>query len=407
VVLHEAGRGFVSGRHHLRDGLVILQVGGSLMLLIIAMLFTRSLGKAQQSNLGFEPAGIINFSMDPMEIGYREEQGRGFYQNLLNRVRSLPGVKAASTASSTPMGYFGNSDTPEIDGYQPPPGRPKPIISYDAVSSDYLPTMKIPLIRGRMINEGDSQTAPFVAVVNQAMANRFWPNQDPIGRHFKLGSEPQHAIEVIGVVQDAHFQRITGDVVPFFFVPLAQHYQTNSLGILQVRTAIAPEAMIPQVESLIESLAPSMPVFDVQTMTQAIDTLNGLLLFQIGAGMAASLGLLGLTLAVVGVYGVISYSASKRTHEIGVRMAVGAQPSDILKMVFRQGLLIVSIGLVVGVGAALASAHVLKSFLAVSATDPVTYLSVAAVLTFVALCACYIPARRATKVDPMIALRYE
>ena len=407
VVLHEAGRGFVSGRHHLRDGLVILQVGGSLMLLIIAMLFTRSLGKAQQSNLGFEPAGIINFSMDPMEIGYREEQGRGFYQNLLNRVRSLPGVKAASTASSTPMGYFGNSDTPEIDGYQPPSGRPKPIISYDAVSSDYLPTMKIPLIRGRMINEGDSQTAPFVAVVNQAMANRFWPNQDPIGRHFKLGSEPQHAIEVIGVVQDAHFQRITGDVVPFFFVPLAQHYQTNSLGILQVRTAIAPEAMIPQVESLIESLAPSMPVFDVQTMTQAIDTLNGLLLFQIGAGMAASLGLLGLTLAVVGVYGVISYSASKRTHEIGVRMAVGAQPSDILKMVFRQGLLIVSIGLVVGVGAALASAHVLKSFLAVSATDPVTYLSVAAVLTFVALCACYIPARRATKVDPMIALRYE
>ena len=407
VVLHEAGRGFVSGRHHLRDGLVILQVGGSLMLLIIAMLFTRSLGKAQQSNLGFEPAGIINFSMDPMEIGYREEQGRGFYQNLLNRVRSLPGVKAASTASSTPMGYFGNSDTPEIDGYQPPSGRPKPIISYDAVSSDYLPTMKIPLIRGRTINEGDSQTAPFVAVVNQAMANRFWPNQDPIGRHFKLGSEPQHAIEVIGVVQDAHFQRITGDVVPFFFVPLAQHYQTNSLGILQVRTAIAPEAMIPQVESLIESLAPSMPVFDVQTMTQAIDTLNGLLLFQIGAGMAASLGLLGLTLAVVGVYGVISYSASKRTHEIGVRMAVGAQPSDILKMVFRQGLLIVSIGLVVGVGAALASAHVLKSFLAVSATDPVTYLSVAAVLTFVALCACYIPARRATKVDPMIALRYE
>jgi predicted permease len=407
AVLHEAGRGVVSGRQHLRDGLVILQVGGSLMLLIIAMLFTRSLEKAQQSNLGFEPSGVINFSMDPMEIGYSEEQGRAFYQNLLTRVRSLPGVKSAATASSTPMGYFGSSDTPEIDGYQPPPGQPKPIISYNAVSSDYLPTMKIPLVRGRMINESDSQSAPFVAVVNQAMANRFWQNREPIGRHFKLGSEPQHSIEVIGVIKDAHFQRITGDVAPFFFVPVAQHYQTNSLAILQVRTAIAPEAMIPQVESLIESLAPSMPVFDAQTMTQAIDTLNGLLLFQIGAGMAASLGLLGLTLAVVGVYGVLSYSASKRTHEIGVRMAVGAQPSDILKMVFRQGLLIVSIGLVLGLGAAFASAHVLKSFLAVSATDPLTYLSVAAVLVFVALCACYIPARRATKVDPMIALRYE
>jgi len=407
MVLHEAGRGIISGRHRLRDGLVILQVGGSLMLLIIAMLFTRSLGKAQHSNLGFEPSGIINFSMDPMEIGYSEEQGRAFYRNLLTRVRAIPGVQSASTASSVPMGYIGGSDTPEIDGYEPPSGQPKPIVSYSAVSSDYLPTMKIPLVRGRMINESDTEEAPFVAVVNQEMVKRFWPNQDPIGRHFKLGSEPQHAIEVIGVIQDARFQSITGDITPYFFVPVAQHYQTNSLAILQVRTTVAAEAMIPQIESLIESLAPSMPVFDVQTMTQAIDTLNGLLLFQIGAGLAASLGLLGLVLAVVGVYGVISYSASQRTHEIGIRMAVGAQPIDILKMVFRQGLLIVSIGLVLGMGAAFASAHVLKSFLAVSATDPWTYLSVAAALTFVALCACYIPARRATKVDPINALRCE
>jgi predicted permease len=377
------------------------------MLLIIAMLFMRSLGKAQRSNLGFEPSGIINFSMDPMEIGYSEEQGRAFYRNLLTRVRSVPGVKAATTASTVPMGYIGASDTPEIDGYQPPPGEPKPIINYNAVSSDYLPTMKIPLVRGRMINDGDSETAPFVAVVNQAMANRFWPHQDPIGRHFRLGSEPQRVIEVIGIIQDAHFQNIAGNITPLFLVPLAQHYQTNSLATLQIRSSIAPEALVPQVESLIESLAPSMPVFDVQTMTQALDTVNGLLLFQIGAGLAASLGLLGLILAVVGVYGVISYSASQRTHEIGVRMAIGAQPFDILKMVFRQGLLIVCIGLILGMGAAFASARVLESFLTVSATDPLTYLSVAAALTFVALCACYIPARRATKVDPMNALRYE
>jgi len=407
VVLHEAGRGLVSGRHRLRDGLVIIQVGGSLMLLIIAMLFMRSLGKAQRSNLGFEPSGIINFSMDPMEIGYSEEQGRAFYQNLLTRVRSVPGVKSATTASTVPMGYIGANDTPEIDGYQPPPGEPKPIINYNAVSSDYLPTMKIPLVRGRTIKESDNETAPFVAVVNQAMANRFWPNQDPIGRHFKLGSDPQHVVEVIGIIQDSHFQNIAGNIAPYFLVPLAQHYQSNSLATLQIRGSIAPEALVPQVESLIESLAPSMPVFDVQTMTQALDTVNGLLLFQIGAGLAASLGLLGLILAVVGVYGVISYSASQRTHEIGVRMAIGAQPFDILKMVFRQGLLIVCIGLILGMGAAFASARVLESFLTVSATDPLTYLSVAAALTFVALCACYIPARRATKVDPMNALRYE
>lgn len=407
TVLHEAGRGIVSGGHRLRDGLVVVQVGGSLMLLIIAMLFMRSLGKAQRSNLGFEPSGVVNFSMDPTEIGYSEEQGRAFYQNLLTRVRSTPGVESASTASSVPMGYVGNSDTLEIDGYQAAPGEPKPVIPYNAVSSGYLSTLKIPLVRGRMIDENDTPTTSFVAVVNQAMAKRFWPNQDPIGRHFKLGSEPQHVIQVVGVVKDARFQNITGDIAPCFFVPVAQHYPTNSLGILQVRTSIAPETMIPQLERVIESLAPSMPVFDVQTMIQAIDTVNGLLLFQIGAGLAASLGLLGLVLAVVGVYGVISYSASQRTHEIGLRMAVGAQPFDILKMVLRQGVLIVSLGLVLGIGAAFASARVLNSFLTISATDPLSYLSVAAALTLVALCACYIPARRATKVDPMNALRYE
>jgi putative ABC transport system permease protein len=160
-------------------------------------------------------------------------------------------------------------------------------------------------------------------------------------------------------------------------------------------------------EHIIESLAPTMPVFDVQTMTQALDTLNGLLLFQIGAGLAAALGLLGLVLAVVGVYGVISYSASQRTHEIGIRMAIGAEPMQILRMVFRQGLLIVVIGLAVGIAAAFASARVLKGFLVVSATDPTTYISVAVALTVVALSACYIPARRAAKVDPMVALRYE
>jgi putative ABC transport system permease protein len=165
--------------------------------------------------------------------------------------------------------------------------------------------------------------------------------------------------------------------------------------------------MIPQVEHIIESLAPTMPVFDVQTMIQALDTLNGLLLFQVGAGLAAALGLLGLVLAVVGVYGVISYSASQRTHEIGIRMAIGAEPMQILRMVFRQGLLIIVIGLAVGIVAAFASARVLKGFLVVSATDPTTYVTVAVALTLVALSACYIPARRAAKVEPMVALRCE
>ena len=209
------------------------------------------------------------------------------------------------------------------------------------------------------------------------------------------------------MTKDSRFRGFTGNIDPFFYVPVTQHFAANSLITVHVRTRVAPETMIPQVERMIDSLAPTMPVFDVQTMTQALDTLNGLLLFQIGAALAASMGMLGLILAVVGVYGVVSYSASQRTHEIGIRMAVGAQPVDILKIVFRQGLLIVGIGLVVGLAAAFASARVLKGFLAVSATDPATYIAVAGALSFVALCACYIPARRAMRVDPMVALRYE
>ena len=407
TVLHESGRGVIAGRHRLRDVLVVAQVGGSLMLLIIAMLFTRSLGKAQQSDLGFEPKGIINFTMDPTEVGYNEQQGREFYKNLLERTRAIPGVESATTAGATPMGYLGGNDLVDVDGYQPPPGEAKTPLVYNIVSSEYLATLKIPLLRGRTIDERDTETSPYVAVVNEAMVKKYWPNTDPMNRHFKIGSDPQHSIQIVGVVKDTHVRSITGTIEPYFYLPFAQHYTGNSLSTLQVRTSVAPALVISQVEHIIESLAPTMPVFDVQTMTQALDTLNGLLLFQIGAGLAAALGLLGLVLAVVGVYGVISYSASQRTHEIGIRMAVGAEPMQILRLVFRQGLLIVVIGLAVGIAAAFASARVLKGFLVVSATDPLTYITVVVALTFVALSACYIPARRAAKVEPMVALRYE
>jgi len=407
TVLHEAGRGVISGRHRLRDVLVVAQVGGSLMLLIIAMLFTRSLDKAQQSNLGFESKGVINFTMDPTEVGYNEAQGREFYKNLLDRVRSLPGVESAATAGATPMGYTGGNDLLDVDGYQSPLQEAKTPVTYNIISSQYLETMTIPLLRGRTIAERDTQTSPYVALVNEAMVKKFWANSDPLGRHFKIGSDPQHSIEVVGVVKDTHFQSITGTINPYFYLPLAQHFAGNSLSTLQVRSSVDAAAMIPQVEHVIETLAPTMPVFDVQTMTQALDTLNGLLLFQIGAGLAAALGLLGLVLAVVGVYGVISYSASQRTHEIGIRMAVGAEPLAILRMVFREGLLIIGAGLFIGIAAAFASARVLGKFLTVSPTDPFTYISVAVTLALVALFACFVPARRATKIDPMIALRYE
>ena len=406
-ILHEGGRGVVGSKNRLRSTLVVVQVAGSLTLLIIAGLFMRSLGQAQRTNLGFDPSHVVNFAMDPSEIGYSDAQGKEFYKTLLDRVRALPGVVSASAANSVPMGYYNNSDKIQIDGYQPPPGQPQPSAGYNAVTSDYFKTMGIPIVRGRAFTDADNDTAAFVAIVNEHSAKTYWPGQDAIGHHFKKGGDPDHSLEIVGIAKDSRYLGVTSPIGNYFYVPLMQHYTANSLENLQVRTAGVPEAMIPQIEHTIESIAPDLPVFDVKTMTEALDTLNGLLMFQLGAGLAAALGTLGLILAIVGVYGVVSYAASQKTHEIGVRLALGAQPMSILKTVLGQGMLIVGMGLVLGLAAAFAAAKVVGNFLAVSGTDPVTYTIVTALLGLVALAACYIPARRAMRVDPMVALRYE
>jgi putative ABC transport system permease protein len=406
-ILHEGGRGLVGGRHRVRNALVVAQVAGSLMLLIIAGLFTRSLGEAQKTNLGFDPNHVANFFMDPNEIGYNEAQGRAFYKELLARVRALPGVISASTANSIPLGYTNNGDTVVVEGYEVPAGQPTPVSFYAAISTDYFKTLGIPILQGRLFTDADDQNAQFVAIVNEAMVKKYWPNEDPLGRHFKIGAEPGHSISVIGVAKDSRYQGMTGPINPFFYVPVSQHFAANTFAALQVRTAAAPESMIPEIERVVQSMAPDLPVFDVKTMTEALNTLNGLLIFQMGAVLAAALGILGLILALVGVYGVISFAASQKTHEIGVRMALGAQRWDVLKMIFGQGLLIVGVGLALGLAAVLAASRVMGQFLIVSATDPVTYITVSALLALVALLACYIPARRAMNVDPMVALRYE
>lgn len=407
AILHEGGRGVVGGKNRLRSTLVAAQVAGSFVILIIAGLFARSLGKAQQTSLGFDPDHVVNFVMDPIEIGYNDAQTEDFYKNLLERVRALPGVVSASTASGAPMSYYNGFDSVAIEGYQPPPGQPPPGALYNTISTDYLQTMQIPLLRGRAFTGADDENSPYVAMVNETMAKQFWPNADPIGRHFQMMSDAKRPMTVVGVVKDIRYQGATGPFRPVFYAPFVQHQTGNSLQILQVRTAAPPSPMIPEIERAIQTLAPQLPVFDAKTMRQALYTLNGLLVFQIGAALAALLGVLGLILAIVGVYGVVSYAASQKSHEIGVRMALGAQPTDILKMVFRDGFLIVAIGLVIGIALALAAGRVVGSFIIVSAKDPLTYVVVTGVLAIVALAACFIPARRATRVDPLVALRYE
>ncbi len=408
LILREGGRGVTGGGSKFRDALVMLQVGSALMLLIIAGLFTRSLTQAAHTNFGFNPSHVLALTMDPSEIGYNDTQSRDFYKNLLQRARTLPGVISATVAASVPMSAINNgeSDTLTIPGYQPPSGQPAPNTRYNLIATGYFRTLRIPL-QGRSFTGSDNENGLYVAIVSQAMAKKFWPNQDPIGKQFTMESDPAHPMRVIGVAKDARYLGVTGAVPPYFYAPYLQHYAQHALESLELRTTGDPAAMIPEIERIIRNMTPTLPVFDVHTLRQGLYSINGLLRFQIAATLAGIMGTLGLILAIVGVYGVLSYVVSQKTNEIGIRIALGAQRSDILKMVYRQGLRIVGTGLAVGLAATFAVAHLMRSFIVVSATDPATYLGVSVILVAIALLACYIPARRAMHVDPMQALRSE
>src|SRR5690348_9284401 len=405
-ILHEGGRTSTSGRQRMRSALVTAQVAGSLMLLIIAGLFVRSLEKAQHSDLGFDPQHVLNVSVDPHEAGYSAAQTREFQKTLLERARALPGVESASLAMCVPMGYSSYESTLQIDGYQPRPGEGAPGAGFNAVSVDYFRTMRIPLVEGRAFQDADAQQAQQVAVINQNFAKLYFPGQDPIGRHFSEKVDNARPMEVVGVTRNSRDSDVFTNNDPFFYVPVTQYF--NSVMTLQIRTAAAPETLAAEVTGMIHSLDSAIPVFDVEPMTTVMEGLNGYLPFQMGAALAAALGILGLVLAIVGVYGVVSYAASQRTHEIGIRLALGAQPAEILEMILRQGLVIVGIGVVAGILAAGALARVVGNLLyGVPPLDPVTYISASVVLGGIALLACYVPARRAMRVDPMVALRYE
>jgi ABC-type antimicrobial peptide transport system permease subunit len=222
-----------------------------------------------------------------------------------------------------------------------------------------------------------------------------------------MASDATHPLQVVGIAKDARYEDVTGAIAPYFYVPFLQHYTGSSPESLELRTTGDPTAMIPAVERTVGNMAPNLPIFEVRTLHQALYSLGGLLIYQIAAAMAGVMGTIGLILAIIGVYGVLSYVVSQKTSEIGIRMALGAKRADILRMVYRQGLWIVGIGLALGHGATLGAAHLLRSIIMVSPTDPSTYLGVSAILLAIALLACYVPARRAMHVEPMQALRAE
>jgi predicted permease len=395
-----------SSRSRLRNLLVVAQVTACVVLLVGASLCLRSLLNARSIDPGFDSHNTVAAGLTVETFGYDETRGRAFYARLLEQIRAMPGVRYASLTDHLPLGQIMRMQGIEIDGYQAPRG-PSGMsglpIDMALVGPDYFETMGIPVLSGRSFKNSDDVSAPAVVIINQQMADRFWPHQNPIGQFISLlgPRDSRTRAEIVGVVKTGKYQSLGEDPKSYFYRPLLQEYQPGVQ--LLVRTA-GDTPIVDALRREVRALDARMALVGIETLEQHMQ----LPLFPArAAGLLLGLfGLLALTLAVVGLYGVMSYSVSQRTREIGVRMALGARRSDVLRLILRQGLRLTLTGLGIGVACSLALTWVLRSVLyGISPTDPVSFLAGAMVLTMVALTASYVPARWATRVDPMQALR--
>ena len=407
-VLQGGGRGdsSVRGGSRIRSVLVVSQVAGSLILLIIAGLFVRSLRHTERMYLGFDPDHVLNVMLDPQQIGYDDIHAKAFYRELESRASAISGVQSASLSFAVPLGIPGSVGFVSVEGHPLISGQQPPETSFNSVNAAYFTTMHIPILRGRAFADSDNETAPQVAIVNQAMGKKFWPNENPVGKRFRWASGSGPYVEVVGVAQDGQYFFLSPDPQPYFYLPLAQNFSSRLS--LQIRSTLPPESLGLSVQEQVRALAPDLPIIDLSTMQQTVRGLGGLFVFRLAASLAAALGFLGLTLAVIGVYGIVSFGIVQRTREMGIRMALGANRNDILKLALGSGLVLVSAGVVLGVLSAWALTRAIaKLLLGVSGTDPATYAVAVTAISAVAMLACWFPARRATHVDPLVALRYE
>jgi len=397
-----------------RNVLVVSEVALSLMLLIGAGLMIRSLWILQNTNPGFDPDHVVTMVVSiPQNKFPQPGQEVSYFNRVLDGVRVLPGVQAAGLIDAIPLSDDGSHQPISIEGRPVVAMADQPEVDVRLISPGYLSAMHISLLRGRDVDDSDVPGRPGAVLISQSMAKLFWPNEDPVGKHLTMYFFPDMARVVVGVVADVKLQALNETrPAPTLYLPLGQLSPpkgTNwrSFGmILAVRTGMEPVSAIPSISSFVRNVDADIPLLNIRTMDDWVST--SLSPQRFAMLLLASFAGLALLLAVVGIYSVMSYSVSRRTHEIGVRVALGASRADVLALVVRQGLVLALTGSAIGIAGALLLSRLMSSQLyGVSPTDPITFVAVSVLLTLVALAACYIPARRAMQIDPMVALRYE
>jgi predicted permease len=403
-VLKTGGRGGALGWTHnrLRGLLVISEIALALVALVGSGLFLRSMQNAQQFNPGFESHNMFQMLFDLGALRYDENHAQQFFRDVVERAKTVPGVVNASVSAN---GVFGGGISATVfrEGEQSDPNNRGTLVNFDEVTPGHFETMRIPLLGGRDFTDFDRENTAPVAVINQAMANLLWPGQEPLGKRFAVVQEPD-LLQVVGVVGTTVVGQIGEDPQPIAYFPMRQKY--SPFATLVVRTTGNPDGLLGTVRTQVQQLDKNLAFTNTQTVQQILG--QGLWPARMGAALLGLFGALALILASIGIYGVLAYSVAQRTSEIGLRMALGAQPHQVLRLVLRQGMLLALIGAAVGILVALPVARLASGLLyGVSATDPITYAAITLLLMGVALLACYLPARRATRIDPLVALRVD
>jgi putative ABC transport system permease protein len=406
--LKEGGRTGSSGaRGWVRGTLVVLEMALALVVLVSAGLLIRSFWRLQQVNPGFVPQNVLAMSVTLPMTKYREPvQRANFFKELLQQIRTLSGVRSAGACSILPLSGNNSSGSFRIEGRDVPQGQSLPHGDRWAATTDYFSTMKIPIVRGRFFDDRDTMESQPVAIIDETMQRKYWPNEDPVGKRISFQGGQQNPIwrEIVGIVGHVKHRALEGESRVQYYIPHTQ-MQAGNLNLV-VRTDADPTSLAGVVRGAISGMDKDLPVYRVQTLEQYV--IDSMAQRRFALTLLGIFALVALALASVGLYGVLSYSVTQRSHEIGIRMALGARAADVLRLVIGQGMLLALAGVALGiVGAFLLTRLMANLLFGVKASDPLTFVAIALLLTLVALVACFVPARKATKVDPMVALRYE